>query len=43
MDRHLQEPESKQLPEGRQEDDSKYYVLTPKALEFIENLRPRPL
>ena len=39
MDRHLQELVSKQLLEERQEADSRYYVLTPKGLEFIDNVR----
>ncbi|MDG6914830.1 MAG: hypothetical protein JRN23_01655 [Nitrososphaerota archaeon] len=39
MDRHLQELVNKQLLEERQDGDSRYYVLTSKGLEFIENLR----
>jgi predicted transcriptional regulator len=39
MDRHLQELINKQLLEVRQEDDSRYYILTDKGLEFIENVR----
>lgn len=39
LTKHLQELVSKQLLEERQEDDNRYYVLTPKGLEFIENVR----
>jgi predicted transcriptional regulator len=39
LNRHLQELVSKQLLEERQEGDSRYYVLTPKGLEFIDNVR----
>lgn len=39
MDRHLQELVGRQLLDERQEGDSRYYVLTPSGLEFIENLR----
>ena len=39
LNRHLQDLVSKQLLEERQEDDSRYYVLTPKGLEFIDNVR----
>ena len=39
LNRHLQELVSKQLLEERQEGESRYYVLTPKGLEFIDNVR----
>ena len=39
LTKHLQELVSKQLLEERQEGDSRYYVLTPKGLEFIDNVR----
>jgi predicted transcriptional regulator len=39
LNKHLQELVSKQLLEERQEDDNRYYVLTPKGLEFIDNVR----
>jgi predicted transcriptional regulator len=39
LNRHLQELVSKQLLDERQEGDSRYYVLTPKGLEFIDNVR----
>lgn len=39
LNKHLQELVSRQLLEERQEDDNRYYVLTPKGLEFIENVR----
>jgi len=39
LNKHLQELVSKQLLDERQEGDSRYYVLTPKGLEFIDNVR----
>jgi predicted transcriptional regulator len=39
LNKHLQELVSKQLLEERQEGDSRYYILTPKGLEFIDNVR----
>jgi len=39
LNRHLQELVSRQLLEERQEDDSRYYILTPKGLEFIDQVR----
>jgi predicted transcriptional regulator len=39
LNKHLQELVSKQLLEEKQEDDSRYYVITPKGLEFIDNVR----
>ena len=39
LNRHLQELVSKQLLEERQMEESRYYVLTPKGLEFIDNVR----
>jgi predicted transcriptional regulator len=39
LNKHLQELVSKQLLEERQEGDSRYYVLTPRGLEFIDNVR----
>lgn len=39
LNKHLQELVSKGLLEERQEGESRYYVLTPKGLDFIDNVR----
>ncbi len=39
LNRHLQDLVSKGLLEEKQSEDSRYYVLTPKGLEFIAQVR----
>jgi len=39
LNKYLQELVGKQLLDERQEEDSRYYVITPKGLEFIDNVR----